>query len=538
MGSLYLNKLSKEEKNNLVKRLHEIQEGNCFICGDPINLDIHRKDIDIDHVIPIKSKGKDGPENFAITHATCNRSKQDSNLHVARILAEFNKINENIPKDENRSANLGDILAEYGGGKYELSVKIAGGSFQTSFPKTGNNDIITTPIFKDQISGFDSVFLNLPIQYIHHDSHINPRSIGKNLGKLVKEFHKKLPQLHVALAWIDTDKDSEPKVLVFDGQHKAAAQIMIGAKNLPVRVFINPDKGMLLTANTHAGTTLHQVAFDKSVQRNLGNSLLKERITRYRKDKGRPEDDESFTERDLANHFKGESREMKRYVLDWVRNEVTTHPENKLRHYIEYGGRGKDKPLSYSTIEKTFYSLFVYGELLETPFNFKQEEGTNPRRLEIEQIVRLMNIIAEEIFIEKFDLSIGIGQIEGNIQKNKYVPEPHLCAFRMAKEERIRAWLRYIPKIIQSYFVTTGESFDEKKMFQYPIPNQCWENIKHFIDALKKFPFWVNKDLSTTVFGGKQTPAYWQTIFETGKTPDGTEVIGNKGINYMEMIGG
>ena len=68
-------------------------------------------------------------------------------------------------------------------------------------------------------------------------------------------------------------------------------------------------------------------------------------------------DDESFSEQDLVNHFKGEAREMRRYVLDRVRDSITTHPENKLRDYIEYGGRKSEKPLSYSTIEKTFYKF-------------------------------------------------------------------------------------------------------------------------------------------------------------------------------------
>jgi hypothetical protein len=41
--------------------------------------------------------------------------------------------------------------------------------------------------------------------------------------------------------------------------------------------------------------------------------------------------------------------------------------------------------------------------------------------------------------------------------------------------------------------------------------------------------------MATTVFGGKQVYDYWNTVFTTGKTPDGTLVL-SKPINVVEMI--
>ena len=397
------------------------------------------------------------------------------------------------------------------------------------------NDIVDVPIYSDDLSGFDYTFLNLPIEYLHHDDHINPRAIGKNLKKLIEEFHKKLPQLHVALGWFDTDEGTSVKVRVFDGQHKAAAQILLGSRNLPVRVFLNPDRDVLLTANTHAGTTLRQVAFDKSVQRSLGSSLLGDRMDRFRRERGLAEEDEGFSERDLVNHFKGESREMRRYIVDWVRNSVTTNQENKLLAYIDYGGRGTEMPISYSTVEKTFYSFFIHSAALITPFNYRVEEGSNPRRLEVEQIVRLMNVIAEKVFVGQFNHSIGTRRVENSIQKGKSVPEPHLRAFRMAKEEILYNWVRYAGQIVKNYFITTGKPIDETKLFQYPIPDPCWDNIENFVENLKRLSIWVNKDLSNSIFGGKQNHEFWQSIFESGKTPNNVEVMPN-GINVMEMI--
>jgi hypothetical protein len=247
------------------------------------------------------------------------------------------------------------------------------------------------------------------------------------------------------------------------------------------------------------------------------------------------EDDFNFSEKDLVTYFHGELREMKRYILDSVRNSITHNPDNKLKDYIDFGGRGKEKPLSYSTIEKTFYSFLIYQEVLETPINYLLEEGENPRDLEKQQIVELMNIIAEEIYIGKYDADIGTNQIENKIQKGENIPPLHLIAFRMSKEEIIYNWLKYIEQIIKNYFIMQGKPINEQRLFQYKFPEPLWDKIRIFIKNLSQLPIWINKELSNTVFGGKQNNDFWQTIFETGKSPQGIQVL-SEPINLMKMI--
>ncbi len=144
-----------------------------------------------------------------------------------------------------------------------------------------------------------------------------------------------------------------------------------------------------------------------------------------------------------------------------------------------------------------------------------------------------MNIIAEKVFIGQFEHPIGTKRIEFNIRDGKSVPEPHLRAFRMAKEEILYNWVRYAGQIVQNYFIMTGKPIDPKKLFQYTIPNDCWKNIENFVENLKRLSIWVNKDLS--IFGGKQNYDYWQSVFESGKTSDEFEVMPT-GIDLMEMI--
>jgi hypothetical protein len=502
-------------------------------------LDLQGDATDIDHIVPLVSSGKDSPENFAVAHQSCNRSKQASNLEIARLLARFNRISEAAGTSPGRP-NLEDILAQYGGAQYDIRLVRDGSRLRLSYADIGDQEIRWIPIYRDSLSGMEYFFTVAPIAYLHHDERINPRAIaGTSLRRLVEEFYSGLPQLHSALGWIQLDEQFEKaRLRVFDGQHKAAAQVMLGVKELPVRVFVDPDLEKLLTANTHAGTTLRQVAFDKSVQRHLGSQLLEDRIQQFLRDTNRHEDDLSFSERDLVNHFKGQWREIRRYILDDVRDQITHHPDNRLRAYIDFGGRGTERPLSYSTVEKTFYSFFIYGNVLDTPLNYRTDTGDNPRQLEVEQIVRLMNLMVDAIYANQFDPLIGTNRLERRVQNAKdVIPIEHLRAVRMSKEEILYNWLDYVRDVVTNHFMfgNTVVVYNKDRPFQTRFPEPLWDNISKLLNSLKGLPLWANTSLSESVFGGKQPYDWWKTTLQTGKTPANQQVLA-KGVTLPDLL--
>ena len=108
-------------------------------------------------------------------------------------------------------------------------------------PRFGDETIYSVPLYRDALSKMEYFFTVLPLEYIHHDDRINPRPIGSNIRSLIVEFLRQRPQLHVGLAWWAPEEDGTGRIRMFDGQHKAAAQILIGSRRIPVRVFVEPD---------------------------------------------------------------------------------------------------------------------------------------------------------------------------------------------------------------------------------------------------------------------------------------------------------
>ena len=339
--------------------------------------------------------------------------------------------------------------------------------------------------------------------------------------------------MHLSLARI-----ADNKIKVFDGQHKAVAQLLLGNKKILVRLFINPNIDRLTETNTNAGSSLRQIAFDKSVMRQLNNTLYYERIRKYQSDHNLTEDNFEFSEEQVIEYFKGENVNIKKYIIDSLKHSITYSKDNKLKDFIDFEGKAKELPISYSAFEKTFLSSFIDSKLiLKTNIGYKSDEGLNPRELEISQIVRLLNIVAEEIYINKFNPEVGVFRIEQKIidKKDTDITDEHLIAFRISKEEIVYNWLLYLRKVIENYFNNTGRLFDSNKIFQIEFQDQLWINITNFIRNLKSLPLWKDKSMASTIFSGKNNYDYWKVVFETGKTSDNVQVLA-KPLNYVEMI--
>ena len=302
-----------------------------------------------------------------------------------------------------------------------------------------------------------------------------------------------------------------------------------------MRVFLEPDLDILRQANTNAGSKLKQVAFDKAVMHHLGSSLYEDRVVRFKRMRGLSDDNFAFSESDLVGFFSGEKREMKKYILDAQKDLIMRDERNRLTEFVEWAGKGASLPLSYSTIDKSFFREFLYKDALTTDLDDRMELGENPRQLERDQLVRLMTMYADAVFVDKWDPDIGGRRLESRVKKGELIGQDHLRAWRLGREEVLVAVLRWIKLVMSNYYAVQLKVVHNDRLLHVRAPDALWESIEHFLSNLTCLPCWIDPQFSGMVFGMKRNSEYWERVFETGVAPDDVQVLAT-GLNVMEMI--
>ena len=137
--------------------------------------------------------------------------------------------------------------------------------------------------------------------------------------------------------------------------------------------------------------------------------------------------------------------------------------------------------------------------------------------------------------IGRWNFDTPVPKIEQKVRDGDPISEKHLAAHRITREEILHATLEYVGAVIKNYYAYTGEYLDEERLMHVKHPEALWERIREFLANLRNLPCWVDKTLSGTAFGSKQTRDYWMTIYKTGVAPTGTRVL-TEPISIQKMI--
>jgi hypothetical protein len=322
--------------------------------------------------------------------------------------------------------------------------------------------------------------------------------------------------------------------MLFDGQHKAAAQLYNLSGEVLCRLFV-PEHGdqpkrldefieELRRTNFRAHTKLAQLHFAQFTEDKVGHALYaddREDTLREMKLHGVAPDD--VTEKNIYKSVKErnpeDAKEFKDHHASYLRYEALTAADLEIMKFVEtVSARSRRYPISYDTL-KSFLDVFLFRALAD-----ESVAQTDVWRLrEKENVGRLLDILAGEALAGRFKLELGVYKLDDKLEQNPQgVPVDHLRAYRLFRKPALKVWAETLRAGMCQYLVIKnkyGKDWYKDRPLWADINVEEWEAIRRGIKAIVGHKVWAEtqKDLVGVLASTRQKD--WASILLEGKLP-------------------
>jgi hypothetical protein len=446
--------LTEPEKQEILGR-HGMY---CFINGHPIESE---DDLHFDHIRPIASGGPTELENIAPVCSRHNLQKRTMSLSEYRDYLSLSAF-----FDDGSPKYLDDVMASKGlnfGQSLEFEIVPCDDSIILYF--NGRKQAVS--LYHCPTTHWRYFYALIPVPYLKNDKELQPRPLRqKSLWGLYRHFQRNT-QLSPSICRLEHDGN----LFLFDGQHKAAAQIWNGRGVVECKVYLEPIAKKLKETNLEAHEAYRQMAFYSAELMQKYADIFGEDWSDYAQLEGR-KSEKGFVDF-LIEFKKMTAAKAKGEVERAVHWRILDDSENKLSNFISDKSRARRQPLTYNRVKKTVFRDF----LSPIPSSAEFESEQDLRSTEERNLVRLMNIIAEECLIDR------------------WAPERadaiHERTERFFSAGAIRAWSRILRDVLFAHLQLYRISPDEVNRVLYrKLENENFTWIRRFVRQIFSHPAW------------------------------------------------
>jgi len=442
----------------------------CFVNNHPID---NESEIDYHHIKPFSQEGPTEVSNLAPVCREHHKRIGTLSIEEFRARLEMEDFFNNP-----QPRRLDDVL-EKRTDKYAKSIKTEISNIGEQIKLFFENRIepLMLPLFKCPSTGYKYFYIILPIQYIKNDynpgggrDQIQPRPLEmKRLWKLYRHLLTHT-QLSPAICRLVNDK-----ILLFDGQHKSAAQIWAGRKEIECKVYINPDVKVLKETNLTAHDDLRQMPFFTSVLINKWADLFKEEWEEYVQIKGKKSESGFVT-------FLVEKGKSKAEALNMLRSNIydsiLEDKDSLISEYIAERNRTRKNPLSIHALKQTIFKHFI----TSPPLDIDIEDSDELREFERTNVLNLMNILTQESLSGKWNPTTN--------------DTTHRVAERIYAAGSLKAWSGMLRDVVAQVLGLYDER-ERNKILLREVHEDKWDVVKGRINRLFAHKVW--KDPSQEV---------------------------------------
>lgn len=431
----------------------------CFIDGHPIESE---EDLQFEHIHPYAEDGASTPDNVAPACRRHNREKGTMSLSEYRDRLGLKRFFEGVKKRW-----LDDLLRD----------RLGEAGFAQRLPVERGSDSIK--LFLDEgavevqlqvcpATGESYFFANMPARHLSNDLDLQPRSLEpERLWELYRHL-----RTHTQLA-PSVGRLVGDRVLLFDGQHKAAAQVWAGRPKVDCKIYLEPDVRRLKETNLTAHDKLRQMPFYTSTLMEKYADMAHEDWQSFLEAPG-SKTEAAFMQfiRNRASLSKAEALKRIRAVLY---RDILEHPDNRFRDYITEENKGRQNPITMYRLEKTFFSEFLTPPPLEDEF----ESENYHRDEERENLVFLFNLIVDKA-------------LDGKWNPERADAE-HKKASRLFSAGALRAWVPFLRDAVAPA-LQLFRAEDRRRIFYRSLDENQKSVVEQLVERLLSHKVWVDPD--------------------------------------------
>jgi len=451
-----------DEQKAEILRIHGMR---CFIDGHPIDTE---DDLEFDHIVPVAAGGATSVDNLAPVCRKHNRQKRTMSLSEYRDYLRLSAFfSDGVPKYLDNVINAkGHRLGQPF--QYEI------GQSADTVTVYVENGPRTFSLYTCPVTGWRYFYALIPIQHLKNDTDLQPRALRQeSMWGLYRHF-----QRNTQLAPSICRLDGTGALLLFDGQHKAAAQIWAGRQSVECKIYIRPEAKSLKETNLEAHQSYRQMSFYSSELMKKYADICGEDWNEYAMLEGR-KSEKGFVEF-LVSVKKKSAAKAKSEVEQAIQWRILNDPANKLNDFTSEKNRARRQPLTHYRIKKTIFRHL----LSPIPSNVEFESSEDLRNTEERNLIRFMSVIAEEGLVGKWNPELADAM--------------HQRTERIFSAGSIRAWVRILRDILnahlQLYLLGPEEA---QRIMCRELTDEQFEWIRKFIRRTFAHSVWDAPDTSS-----------------------------------------
>ncbi len=476
---------------------------HCFVDNEKIE---NEKEIQFDHIEPFAKVEETSLDNIAPVCKNHNLAKKDMTLSEYRDKLQMESFFERF-EETGKQAKLNDVLTlkyeedfgfpiRYEFDRQQMIVTV---KYYLDKAKIRPPQIETYKVYRCPITEMNYFYALVPARNILNDGEeesqleLQPRPlILDHLWDLYRHLRVNT-QLQPSICRVD-GKDG-CNVLVFDGQHKAAAKIWAGADRIEVKTYIEPDVIWLMRTNLVAHDKLKQLRFYSSILADKMAQLYGVNWQRYVETATNKSEKGFCTFIKYAEDKPDEKPEKQ--IEAFLMTSILDDRDNLFSQFIAPANKtGKQYAISWDSMKKYYFRFF----LTKPPLQVEIDSKDDYRNQEIRNNIRLMNILAAEILINKWNPGAG--------------NENHKKAERVFRPGSVMAWFPMLRDVIYNKIDLVNPE-ESKQIFFRNIPEEKWALIGKFVKRMFSHSIWLEKDANIDVALGNKQLDYTKKLFDS-----------------------